>query len=130
MSLLKDENKLKSQLNLINIESGIIEEIINSDNVSRLAELASTIESKIQDMSTTYSFTDSISKFELKVDSVADKIRKGYRDKIKELDDTINNIEILTKGKICLSLVKNNFMLKLIELIREKRELLEIEKRN
>ena len=130
MSLLKDENKLKSQLNLINIESGIIEEIINSDNVSRLAELASTIESKIQDMSTTYSFTDSISKFELKVDSVADKIRKGYRDKIKELDDTINNIEILAKGKICLSLVKNNFMLKLIELIREKRELLEIEKRN
>lgn len=130
LSLLKDENKLKSQLNLINIESGIIEEIINSDNVSRLAELASTIESKIQDMSTTYSFTDSISKFELKVDRVADKIRKGYRDKIKELDDTINNIEILAKGKICLSLVKNNFMLKLIELIREKRELLEIEKRN
>ena len=99
LSLLKDENKLKSQLNLINIESGIIEEIINSDNVSRLAELASTIESKIQDMSTTYSFTDSISKFELKVDSVADKIRKGYRDKIKELDDTINNIENLSKRK-------------------------------
>ena len=130
LGTLERDQMLSSNLSSINVNPEMINDVIRSDYVRDLQNLISNIENKIKDMSKSYCLEDCISKFEEEIEKISNTIKKKYSEKIKEFDDAINNMEILTKGKIALKLIEKDFKDKITDLKKEECKLNDIVKNN
>ena len=130
LDTIKQDQKFSSNLSSINVNPEMIDDVVSSEYVSDLQNLISNIKNKIKDMSKSYSIKDCISKFEEEIEKISNTIEHNYSEKIKELDAALNNMEILTKGKIALQLIENGFEDEIKGLKKEEVELNEIIKNN
>lgn len=108
LSVIENEKAFSENLSKINVDSKEMDIIYNSECVSEVRELVSIIDSKIENMGYVFDTTNCITTFEKQIEQICEKIKEAFRETIKEIDDSINNIEILTKGKIALALQEQN----------------------
>lgn len=106
--VIENEKAFSENLSKINIDSKEMDIIYSSDCLSEVRELVSIIDSKIENMNYVFDTTNCITTFEQQIEQICEKIKEAFRETIKEIDDSINNIEILAKGKIALALQEQN----------------------
>lgn len=106
--VIENEKAFSENLSKINIDSKEMDIIYSSDCLSEVRELVSIIDSKIENMNYVFDTTNCITIFEQQIEQICEKIKEAFRETIKEIDDSINNIEILAKGKIALALQEQN----------------------
>lgn len=94
----------KDNLLKIGIQPSIMNSIYKSHYFNQMKSLVSTIDDKMKDMSVVFENSDCIPIFELEIDRTRDIIQRAHKDKMKQIDKTINNIETIAKGKIALVL--------------------------
>lgn len=104
LSIIEREREYSTSLPQIGIDPKIMDKIYGSDYVSEVRELLHNINHKIEDMSYMYDTTNCITTFENKISQIREEITEAHKKTIKGIDNTINNIETLAKGKIALAL--------------------------
>lgn len=106
--VIENEKAFSENLSKINIDSKEMDIIYSSDCLSEVRELVSIIDSKIENMNYVFDTTNCITTFEQQIEQICEKIKEAFKETIKEIDDSINNIKILAKGKIALALQEQN----------------------
>ena len=120
----------KDNLLKIGIQPSIMNSIYKSHYFNQMKSLVSTIDDKMKDMSVVFENSDCIPIFELEIDRTRDIIQRAHKDKMKQIDKTINNIETIAKGKIALVL-KDNYVNKRLKNIKKiEKKILKIIKAN
>lgn len=105
---IENDKAFSENLSKINIDSKEMDIFYSSDCLSEVKDLVSIIDSKIENMNYVFDTTNCITTFEQQIEQIREKIKEAFRETIKEIDDSINNIEILAKGKIALALQEQN----------------------
>lgn len=130
LSLIEQQRTFSTNLSQIGIEPKIMDNIYNSDFMLEVRELVDTIGNKIDNMSYMFDTTDCISTFENKIEQIHEKITEAHKKTIKDIDNTINNIEALTKGKIALALQDSDIQKNLGKIRKLEREILKASEDN
>lgn len=108
LSVIEKEKAFIENLSKINVDSKEMDIIYSSDYVAEMRQLVSNIDSKIENMDYVFDTTHCITTFEENIEQIREQINESLRETIKKIDDSINNIEILAKGKIALVLQDQN----------------------
>lgn len=106
--VIENEKAFSENLSKIKVDSKEMDIIYSSDCLSEVRKFVSIIDSKIENMNYVFDTTNCITTFEKQIEQICEKIKEAFRETIKEIDDSINNIEILAKGKIALALQEQN----------------------
>lgn len=128
--VIENEKAFSENLSKINVDSKEMDIIYSSGCLSEVRELVSIIDSKIENMNYVFDTTNCITTFEKQIEQICEKIKEAFRETIKEIDDSINNIEILAKGKIALALQEQNITKDLEEIHKLEMNLLNANKDN
>ena len=121
IEILKQANNIKGNLSVLGCSDEEINNLINIDYIDYSTLLIKSIEKKIINMNNSVEVENLISNYEETVNNQAKKINELYTEKLHEINNSINNIEKITKGTIAIAIEESDILNK-IKKIQEKEE--------
>lgn len=130
IEILKQANNIKGNLSVLGCSDEEINNLINIDYIDYATLLIKSIEKKIINMNNSVEVENLISNYEETVNNQAKKINELYTEKLHEINNSINNIEKITKGTIAIAIEESDILNKIKKIQEKEEELKKIEDNN
>lgn len=128
IEILKKANNVKGNLYVLGCSNEEINNLFDFNYINYATLLIRSIEEKIINMDKSVEVENSISIHEERVNNQAKRISKLHTEKLHEINNSINNIEKITKGNIAIAIEESHIpdKIKKIQVLEEELKKLKI----
>lgn len=108
IEILKQANNVKGNLSILGCSNEEINNLFDFNYINYATLLIKSIEEKINNMDKSIEVENSISIYEERVNNQAKRINELHTEKLSEINNSINNIEKITKGTIAIAIEESD----------------------
>ena len=113
IEILKQANNVKGNLSILSCSNEEINNLFDFNYINYATLLIKSIEEKINNMDKSIEVENSISIYEGRVNNQAKRINELHTEKLSEINNSINNIEKITKGTIAIAIEESDILNKI-----------------